>query len=166
MSLSTGSSCRWTRVFTSLSYHTTPVNGGLVRGLHNKTKEISHTQGKLQKAVDHCIRVLNQNGYPANFLFSDFYTMHTGSRYQQSEEDQEEERGRERYSYLCGNPLHCWDVRGHQACLQEVQHQSSLQTCWTLHSMLTGVKDMQPLGRQYNVYNIPSSCGQALHWED
>ena len=73
-----------------LSYraHTTPVNGGLVRGLHNKTKEISHTQGKLQKAVDHCIRVLNQNGYPANFLFSDFYTMHTGSRYQQSEEDQ------------------------------------------------------------------------------
>jgi len=82
-------------------------------------KRIINTQDNLQKEVDHLARVLKQNNYPANFI----HNTHTGnSRHKQPKQGTGGGEGTTGGGTLCG-----WDKWGHQACLQGIQDQNSLE---------------------------------------
>ena len=115
-------------------------------------------QNNFQKEVDYLGRVLKQNAYPANFILKASpppaqETADTSSR----DEEQEEERGP-----LVVKPCvagMCEDVR--HVC-RKFNIRVVFKSRWTLHSMLTIVKDTLPIGTQSNVvYCIPCSCGQV-----
>ena len=105
-----------------ISHHPTHMKRGVVRSLHNRARGIHNTQDNLQKEVDHLARVLKQNGYPANYIYNAFAPP-TQETTDMSSPDEGHEGGE---GSTGGDTLHGWDEWGHQACLQEVQHQSSL----------------------------------------
>ena len=68
------------------SHHLTHVKRGVVRCIHDRTREIISTQDNLQKEVDHLARVFKQNTYPANFIRNA-----SAPPTQETEQEQEEE---------------------------------------------------------------------------
>ena len=46
----------------------THVKTGVVRCLNNRAREIISMQDSIQKEIDHQVRVVEQNSYPANFI--------------------------------------------------------------------------------------------------
>ena len=140
------------------SHHPTDVKGGEVRCFHNTARGIISMQDNLQKEVDHLARVLKQNAYPANFIRNASApptqkTADTSSR----DEEQKEERGP-----LVVIPC----VAGMSEDIRHICRKFNIRVVfksrWTLHSMLTIVKDTLPIGTQSNVvYCIPCSCGQV-----
>ena len=118
--------------------------------LHDKAREIISMQDKFQKKVDHLIRVLKQNGYPAKFIrnasaLPTEEIVHTCS----CDEEQEEEKGP-----LVVIPY----VAGMREDIRHFCREFNIKAV-TLRSMLTRVKDTLPLGKQSNVvYHMPCSC--------
>ena len=129
-----------------------------MRCFHDTARGIISMQNNLQKEVDYLGRVLKQNAYPANFILkaSAPPTQETADTSSRAEE-QEEERG-PLVVKLCVAGM-CEDVR--HVC-RKFNIRVVFKSRWTLHSMLTIVKDTLPIGTQSNVvYRIPCSCGQV-----
>ena len=132
------------------SHRPTHVKRGVGRCLHDRAMEIISMQSKFQKEVDHLIRVLKQNGYPANFIrnASALPTEETVDTCN-CDEEQEEERG-----LLVVTPY----VAGMREDIRHVCREFNIKAV-TLRSILTKVKDTLLLSKQSNVvYHIPCSC--------
>ena len=116
------------------------------------------TQDNLHKEVEHRVRVLKQNGYPATFICnaSALPTQETADT-SNPDEGQEEEKGPlVVISYAAGMSE---DIR---CVCRKFNIRVVFKSGQTLCSMLTKVKDILPLGKQSNVvYRIPCSCSQV-----
>ena len=138
------------------SHHPTHVKRGVVRCLHDRARRVISMQGNLQKEVDHLASVLKRNGYPANFI-RNASTPPTQETADVSSPEEEQEKGP-----LVVIPY----VAGMSENIRRVCRKFNIRVVfksgWTLHSMLTKVKDTLPPGKQSNViYRIPCSCGQV-----
>ena len=133
------------------SHYLTHMRRGVVRCLHDRAREIISMQDNLQKEVDHLVKVLKQNGYPANFIRNAFAppTQETADT-SSCDEEQEEERGP-----LAVIPY----VAGMSEDIRSIYRKFNIRVVFksglTLNSMLTKVKDTLPLGKQSNVSLIP-----------
>ena len=124
------------------SHHLTHVKRGVVRCLHDRARGIISTQDNLQKEVDHLARILKLNGYPANFIrnASALPTLETADA-SGPDEGQEEKGPLVVIPYVAGMSE---DIR--RVC-RNFNIRVVFKSGWTLHSMLTTVKDTLPLGK-------------------
>ena len=144
MSLSQGSPCTQTSISTS-----SPII---------RPTLVVSMQDTLQKEVHHPARILKQNSYPANFIYNAFAPPPQETA-DMSSCDEEPEKEREPMVVI---PYVAEIGKDNRCVCRMFNFRVVFKSRRTLHSMLTTVKDMLPLGKQSNVvYCIPCSCRQV-----